>query len=92
MPSNKATDLTGQVFVYLKVIERVPGKPKTHGATWKCRCECGNVTEVPGSSLKSGNTTSCGCLRGRPAGQPAKQTKGDRYADHVMLGLDGSDY
>lgn len=28
--------------------------------TWLCRCDCGNLKYIRGSSLKSGNTKSCG--------------------------------
>jgi len=31
-------------------------------ATWKCACECGNITVVGGYKLRSGHTQSCGCL------------------------------
>jgi len=30
---------------------------------WRCLCDCGNVTTVPGHELRQGNTRSCGCLR-----------------------------
>ncbi len=33
---------------------------------WKCKCECGNTTEVHEHNLKSGGTKSCGCLRTNP--------------------------
>lgn len=37
------------------------GTPR--GATWTCRCDCGNEVAVTGHSLRTGNTESCGCLR-----------------------------
>lgn len=30
---------------------------------WRCRCDCGNITEVQENHLKSGHTKSCGCLK-----------------------------
>lgn len=30
---------------------------------YTCKCNCGNITEVRGSSLRNGRTQSCGCLR-----------------------------
>ena len=30
---------------------------------WRCRCDCGNETEVSQSNLQSGHTTSCGCVQ-----------------------------
>lgn len=32
-------------------------------ATWLCKCECGTIREISGTSLRSGNSRSCGCLR-----------------------------
>jgi hypothetical protein len=29
---------------------------------WLCRCDCGNLTIVPGQKLRNGHTRSCGCL------------------------------
>lgn len=30
---------------------------------WRCRCDCGNETEVGQTNLRSGHTKSCGCLQ-----------------------------
>lgn len=58
----KLIDLTGQRFGRLTVVER--GFPNQGGdATWSCRCDCGNVCCIRGSSLRRGHTQSCGCLR-----------------------------
>ena len=57
----KRIDLAGHVFGYLTAVsiaERGAG-----GATWLCRCKCGNEKIIRLSSLKSGTTKSCGCLR-----------------------------
>lgn len=57
----KRIDLTGHVFGYLTAVsiaERGAG-----GATWLCRCKCGNEKIIRLSNLKSGTTKSCGCLR-----------------------------
>lgn len=35
------------------------------GATWKCTCECGSVTEVSEAMLISGVIRSCGCRNNR---------------------------
>lgn len=39
------------------------GSGKKGRTTWKCRCECGNIVDVDGTSLRKGLTTSCGCYR-----------------------------
>ena len=59
----KAINLTGRVFGKLTVIERAGYKTTKSGQQhiqWKCRCECGRETIVPGGDLNSGNTKSCG--------------------------------
>lgn len=30
---------------------------------WRCRCDCGKMTEVYACHLKSGHTKSCGCRK-----------------------------
>ena len=61
--TGKFKDLTGQKFGRLKVIYKLHNyhKPKTY---YLCVCECGNLTEVRGSSLSRGDSKSCGCNRG----------------------------
>lgn len=60
--ARKATDLSGQRFSHLIVIERA-GTSSCGHPQWKCRCDCGNTTIVDGRSLKSGVTKSCGCAK-----------------------------
>lgn len=55
-------DIAGQVFGRLTALERI-GTKKNRVAVWKCRCSCGNTTEVLLSCLTSGRRTSCGCVR-----------------------------
>lgn len=77
-------DLTGQRFGLLLVLgpgkhihrER-PGKKAFHCRFWRCRCECGNETEVALGNLTSGLTISCGC-RG------SRKTLGDRRRTHGL--------
>ena len=54
-------DLTGQTFGRWTVEELV-GKKNYPEFVWKCRCQCGSVKEVMGSTLKYGRSRSCGCL------------------------------
>lgn len=56
-------DLVGQRFGRLTVIEKAPRKGTTTNARWICRCDCGNFTEVLGTTLRRGEARSCGCLR-----------------------------
>lgn len=53
-------DITGKRFGKLVVLG--PGGRCHNGEIkWRCICDCGNTTEVKGSSLRSGITKSCGC-------------------------------
>ena len=56
-------DMTGERYGSLLVLRK--GGKSTTGTKWVCRCDCGNVVEIRGSSLRSGNTTSCGCKKRR---------------------------
>ena len=50
----------GNKYGKLVVLSRICNASRT---TWLCICECGNSTEVLGTSLRSGKTKSCGCAR-----------------------------
>lgn len=54
-------DLRGQIFERLTVIEEV-GRNNRNEVLWKCRCSCGNYTNVTTYRLRKGSTKSCGCL------------------------------
>ena len=58
----KASNLIGQRFGLLTVIERVLPNTTANKTRWRCLCACGNETVAVGGDLKSGNTTSCGCV------------------------------
>lgn len=54
--------LTGQRFGKLTVLERIPGR-RGQSVKWKCKCDCGNLVEVPQDCLRREDyTQSCGCL------------------------------
>ena len=56
-----AENLKGIRFGKLTVIKRI-GINAFRKAMWRCKCDCGKMTDVSSSDLKSGNTKSCGCL------------------------------
>lgn len=66
-----ATNLVGQIFGRLTVIERAENANDGH-ARWLCECECGKTTIVNSNVLKKGHTKSCGCLNREVAAQKAK--------------------
>ena len=62
--SVKSLICKGQIFGRLTVVREA--EPRVYRGQkytkFKCRCTCGNVTDVEASSLKRGLTKSCGCL------------------------------
>ena len=64
-------DLTGKRFGKLVVIQKVGSrirgiKCKVKTPLWKCKCDCGNVSEVKRDHMMKGHIKSCGCLKGNP--------------------------
>ena len=53
-------DLTGQRFGRWTVLERDRDIQKKN-IYWKCRCDCGTIRSVAGTSLRGGISVSCGC-------------------------------
>jgi hypothetical protein len=53
--------MIGRRFGQLLVVERVPAIDGY--ARYRCRCDCGALTEVRSSHLRSGHSRSCGCGR-----------------------------
>lgn len=57
-------DIIGKKFGKLTVLKRSDDYICSGGrkeAQYLCRCDCGNMKIVRGSSLRKGHTTSCGC-------------------------------
>lgn len=92
----RANNLSGMKFGKWTVIERAAdkiqydksrpnGKPM---AMWLCRCECGTVKVVSGSSLKRGKSLSCGCVSYKPANY--KDLTGQRFGRLVVVEVEGA--
>lgn len=86
MGTPRCIDITGRRFGRLVVEARVP-RAATAGSSpkafWRCRCDCGTVTEARGADLRAGQIRSCGCLRKiavRAAVQPAEPWRGANEA------------
>lgn len=58
----KKINMIGKRFNNLIVLCQSEEKDKTNHLKYLCKCDCGNITTVLGSSLRSGHTKSCGCL------------------------------
>lgn len=61
---SKFIDITGKRFNKLTVVSL--HKKENGKVTWKCICDCGNITYVRGGNLKSGAVKSCGCINHIP--------------------------
>lgn len=60
-PLSRAKDMTGKRFGRLVAVCAV--EKRVRGIlVWNCRCDCGQVAEVPGPYLRCGSTKSCGCI------------------------------
>ena len=61
----RASDLVGQRFGRLTVIEMTNKRANNRCIIYKCQCDCGNIVEVPSDRLllKNRPTQSCGCLQ-----------------------------
>lgn len=57
---SKIKDISGEKFGRLTAESY---RREGRRTLWKCRCECGQKTEVTLGGLTSGKTKSCGCLR-----------------------------
>lgn len=62
----KYIDLKNQTFGRLTVLNYLH---KNNALYWRCKCSCGNYTEVLTSHLIRGKILSCGCLKREKTGQ-----------------------
>jgi hypothetical protein len=54
-------DLTGNRYGRLTAVRFLGGASDV--ARWECKCDCGAVVNVMGSSLRQGRSKSCGCYQ-----------------------------
>ncbi len=60
----RSVDITNQKFGSLTVLEL--GNGNVEGVLyWKCKCDCGNIINVPSRNLREGKTISCGCIHSK---------------------------
>lgn len=65
-------NIKNKKFSMLTAIE-VVRLSENNGAIWKCKCDCGNLTEVSVSNLANGNIVSCGCYKSKKAKKNIKK-------------------
>ena len=56
-------DITGQQFHRLTALEPTEKRDEKGSVIWRCRCACGNETEVAYNSLVYSEIKSCGCRK-----------------------------
>lgn len=61
---SKRIEMKGKRFGHLTVIDEAEER-KNKAICWECKCDCGNVISVKGTSLRSGDAKSCGCSRSK---------------------------
>lgn len=65
----------GKKYGKLTVLKRAPSR--NNRAYWVCKCECGNICEISGTSLRSGQI-SCGCAQ-------IKNRTGNKYGKLTVI-------
>jgi len=61
MTVGKIRNLKGKKFGRLTALHEC-GRDKRRYVLWRCKCECGNIVDLPSVVLIHGYTSSCGCL------------------------------
>lgn len=85
--TSRSKDETGNRYGNLVVIEKAQEKIGKHAA-WKCKCDCGNIITVKGSSLRDGTKKRCPeCSRRNSI----TDETGNIYGDLTVIGPDGQD-
>ena len=85
----KMVDITGQRFGTLTVIERDDNYMKEHNLKssrvyWKCKCDCGTIKTIAGTSLRNGSVKSCGKGLCYPT---AKNLIGKQFGELIVIEL-----
>ncbi len=80
------SDLTGQCFGKLTVLEKMPNKQDRY-YLWRCRCDCGGEILVNTKRLKQGKITNCGCVPKKNArcGSVAEDLTGRQFGKLSVL-------
>lgn len=77
----KYKDLTGKKFNALTVL-KINKERINNSISWKCKCDCGNTTNVTSSNLTLGKVKSCGCYRTSRSG---KNMVGKKFGNSIVV-------
>lgn len=81
-------NLVGQKFNQLLVLEDSGLRSADGCIKWKCKCDCGNTTNVVTTRLINGTTKSCGCLQRQRTSQSHKKYNTFTINGDVGIGID----
>lgn len=73
--ASRRIDMTGKKYGDLEVLGLSDKRGLNNTLLWECKCKCGNVVPILGTSLRAGYYKSCGCK------QAEKRDKG--VARHI---------
>lgn len=79
-------DLVGRKFGRLTVVKKVKSDKAGH-SIWECKCDCGNIKTILGTSLVRGLTLSCGCLHKETMSNRADDLVGLKFGHLTVLSL-----
>lgn len=83
-----ATDITGQVFGFLRAIERC-GTNDLGLAVWRFECGCGRTVERAGANVRSarrqGLASNCGCIMSGPSSHKSNDLQGQRFGKLLVI-------
>ena len=57
----KKINIIGQRFGKWTVLDQSPQRGAGGTIKWICKCDCGTIKNVDGTSLRNGKSTNCGC-------------------------------
>ena len=81
LKENREIDITGKQYGDWSVLKRDSQK----SSYWICRCVCGKIKSISGSSLKCGDSTSCGCQKNK---NRYSDISGQRFGKLIALFID----
>lgn len=79
------SQLKGQRFERLTVIEELTERSAAGGVQWKCLCDCGNYIITSSWHLNSNSIKSCGCLADEVRDNMKEDLTGQRFGRLTVI-------
>jgi hypothetical protein len=77
--------VVGTTFRKWTVLEYIDCRGGGKNAFWRCRCECGTISDVSGSSLRKGHSKQCKKCSGKVNGRKGIYAKDKNKKDLYMI-------